>query len=158
MVALLLIANKFHLPGGFKLYVVKSGSMEPTIHTGSLVAVSPAKSYAKGDIITFGPDTKDQAPTTHRIVEENGDEITTKGDANNTVDSRKISENDIIGRVHWWIPFLGYILALAKTSVGFVILIVIPATIVIYDEIRNMAEEVKKLRKKKENEDQEKSN
>jgi signal peptidase len=153
LVAILLIANKFHLPGGLKLYVVESGSMEPKIHTGSLVVDWPAKTYNIGDIITFGPDTKTQTPTTHRIHDirvVGGQAIyTTKGDANNAPDVREISGKDIIGKERFSIPYLGYVLGVAKQPFGFMILVIIPATIIIYDELRKIAAEINKMRAKK---------
>ena len=156
LVAILLIANKFKLPGGFKLYVVMSGSMEPKIHTGSLVVDWPAKSYEVGDIITFGPDTKTQTPTTHRIVEKRSvlEQATyiTKGDANNTADTREITNTDVIGKVRLAIPYLGYVLSVAKRPFGFMILVIIPAVIVIYDEVRKVIAEIQQMRSKKKEE------
>ena len=152
LVAFLLIANKFSLPGGNRLYVVQSGSMEPTIHTGSMVVVTGAASYDTGDIITFGLDSKDQPSTTHRIAEKKPGQYVTKGDANNTADIREITDSEIIGKVRLAIPWIGFLLAFAKTSVGFVILIVMPAVIVIYDETRNLAQEIKRLSKPKDDE------
>jgi signal peptidase I len=156
LVAILLIANKFHLPGGIRLYVVESGSMEPKIHTGSLVVDWPAQQYKVGDIITFGQDTKTQTPTTHRIYgirQTLGQQVyTTKGDANNAPDIGEITGNDIIGKEHLTIPYLGYVLSVAKQPFGFMILIIIPAVIIIYDELRKIVEEFKKIREKKKNE------
>lgn len=162
LVALLLIANKFHLPGGIKLYVVESGSMEPKIHTGSLVVDWPAKQYKIGDVITFGPDTKTQAPTTHRIYDirllVGQPHYITKGDANNAPDLGEITSQDIIGKEHLAIPFLGYVLSVAKQPFGFMVLVIIPATIIIYDELRKIMEEFKKLRQEKKDAPKEEQN
>lgn len=153
LVAVLLIANKFSLPGGIRLYVVESGSMEPKIHTGSVVVDWLAKEYKVGDVITFGPDTKTQPPTTHRIYSINTSQgqttYTTKGDANNAPDIREISNSDIIAKEHLAIPFLGFVLSVAKQPFGFMILVIIPVTIIIYDELRKIGEEIKKMKKKK---------
>src|SRR3989344_261229 len=71
-IALLLLATLVKVPGNFKVKIVKSGSMEPAITTGGIVVIRPSTVYKVGDVITFGPDTKTQIPTTHRIVSEIG--------------------------------------------------------------------------------------
>jgi signal peptidase len=67
LIAVLLIISVLPITGNFKVLTVLSGSMEPNIHTGSVVVVKPTKDYKIGDVITFGPYTKTQTPTTHRI-------------------------------------------------------------------------------------------
>src|SRR3990167_3351690 len=79
----LLLGSMLPIPGNIEVKIVKSGSMEPAIPTGSVVMVRPSVSYAVGDVITFGKDTKTDIPTTHRIVAMNADNtFTVKGDAN----------------------------------------------------------------------------
>src|SRR3989344_7570939 len=67
IVAFLLIAL-FPIKGNYQIKIVKSGSMEPSIKTGSVVVIKPSVSYTVGDVVTFGKDTKTDIPTTHRIV------------------------------------------------------------------------------------------
>ena len=66
-------------PGGYRVFVVQSGSMEPAIKTGSIVVVVPKKEYKKDNIITFLADPhldlKDIKSTiTHRIISVHDDE------------------------------------------------------------------------------------
>ena len=63
LVAVFVAVSALNLPGGWKLFTVQSGSMQPAISLGSLVIVKPAGEYVVGDVITFktGP-----TPTTHR--------------------------------------------------------------------------------------------
>ncbi len=137
------------IPKNFRILVVRSGSMEPAIKTGSLVFVRPSEEYNVGDIITFNKiNTKE--PVTHRIkqIEEvDSTKIyTTKGDANNTLDLDKILGGQIIGKVFSHISYLGYVIAFTRTTPGFIILIIIPALLIIYDEINNIKKELR-LRK-----------
>ncbi|MCD5396329.1 MAG: signal peptidase I [Candidatus Pacebacteria bacterium] len=85
-----LVVSLLPLPGNYKILVVQSGSMEPSIKTGSVVVVKPASDYKVGDVITFGPFSKTKPPTAHRIYqikEKNGQIVyITKGDANNSPD------------------------------------------------------------------------
>lgn len=152
---LLLLATLIPIPGNFKVKIVKSGSMEPTIMTGGIVVIRPASVYKVGDIVTFGPDTKTQIPTTHRIVDEksvgNGVEFTTKGDANDTADPKAIKLSDVDGKVMFSVPFIGYILDFAKKPIGFLLLVGVPAAIVIFDEILKIFSEVRRMRRKRSN-------
>jgi len=154
LVAILLIFSAFPIPGNYKVLVVKSGSMEPSIHTGSIVTVKPPSTgsgqadYKIGDVITFGPYSKTKAPTTHRIYDMKvvgGEPIyITKGDANNAPDTREIKKEDIVGKVLFSVPYLGYAVDFAKKPIGFALLIIVPAAIIIYDEIRKIFGEIKK--------------
>jgi len=130
---------------------VLSGSMEPTIKTGAVVVVKPEADYKIGDIITFGLNTKTQTPITHRIHDikvVGGNAVyITKGDANNAPDVKEIQKSDIIGKVLFSIPYLGYLVNFIKRPIGFMLIIIVPAGIVIYDEIRKIYAEVKKRKK-----------
>ncbi len=56
--------------------------------------------YSVGDIITY--EVKEENKKyyiTHRIIEKNGNEYITKGDANNKADLNKVSNNSIKGKV-----------------------------------------------------------
>ena len=149
VVVLLLVVSVFPIPGNYKVLVVLSGSMEPRIKMGSIVAVKPTNEYKINDIITFNSGGK--TPTTHRIVdiEEESDKIlyTVKGDANEDPDLEKVPKENVIGKVLFSIPFLGYALDFAKKPVGFLLLIWVPAIIVIWEEIRTVKNEIIKKKK-----------
>lgn len=134
-----------NLPGNYKLFVVMSGSMEPTIKTGSVVVIKPQKDYFNGDVITFQDPTKSKNTTTHRIVEASDSAYLTKGDANKTSDMSEIRKSQILGKQILSVPFIGYVINFAKTQTGLIILIVIPAVIIVYNELLNIKNEAKKL-------------
>lgn len=141
----LLIASMLPIPlpgqtGKIEIKIVRSGSMEPNIPTGSLVIVKPESSYSIGDVITFGADTQTQVPTTHRIVAyeagENGaTDFQVKGDANEDPDPNPVRRADVIGKVAFHVPKVGYVLAFARTPLGFALLVGIPAALVILEEL-----------------------
>jgi signal peptidase len=151
--ALFALSSKLPIPGNYKLFTVMSGSMEPTIKTGSLVVVKPAKEYKVNDIITFKNQSDPKSTTTHRLIEtktmDNSTYGITKGDANNGPDAEKVYQDMIIGKVRFSIPYLGYPIHFSKTLPGLIIFIIIPATIIIYDEILKIKEEIKNRRRKK---------
>lgn len=139
------------LPQNFRAFVVQSGSMSPAIKIGSLVFIQPSTDYQKGDIITVkvGEDAdikNPKATITHRIVDvtqkDNQTFYTTKGDGNNTPDMTPRPTALVLGKVILTVPFLGYPVGFIKTQVGFIIAIVIPATIIIYGELLNIRKEL----------------
>ena len=152
-VALLLVATRFPIPGNFQVYVVRSGSMEPSIHTGAVVVVKPEAEYNEGEIITFSNRGED-IPTTHRIVKKeviNGrSSYTTQGDANNAPDVEAVYSSRILGKVLFNIPYVGYAVAAARQPIGFLIIIVLPALFIIYDEGMNIWKELKNKKNKPE--------
>lgn len=73
-----------------------------------------------GDVITF--QLTGEAVATHRIVEvvggSGGPIFRTKGDANDTVDGNLISAENIVGKVVFTIPYLGYTVEFIQTQTG----------------------------------------
>ena len=139
--------------GQYEIKIVKSGSMEPAIPTGSIVMVRPSHTYNVGDVITFGKDTKAQIPTTHRILStrtENGRTVfETKGDANEEADPVTVYESNVIGKVAFHMPYAGYVLDFARQPIGFTLMIGIPAAVIILDELIRIIQELAGLRRKK---------
>jgi len=130
----------------YRAYIVQSGSMEPALPVGSIVFTRTNSNYAKGEIITFKTNNSDTL-VTHRIVDtvtENGEEFyLTKGDANEEVDSGKVAMNQVIGRSFLSVPGFGYFADFVRTPKGFVIFVIIPASIIIYEELKAVIRELK---------------
>ena len=144
VVAIFLLASMVPV-AGIKTFIVQSGSMEPSIKTGSVVVVKSSDTYNVGDVITFGPRTKTKSPTTHRIVEVKEDgNFVTRGDANNAEDMRTTSRFEVIGRVLFSVPYVGYAVAAAQKPWGFGLIIVLPAVIIIWEEAQKIWMEMKK--------------
>jgi len=158
LVGLLVVASAFPIAGNYQIKVVESGSMEPAIKVGSVVVVKPAESYVVGDIVTYEGGFKDEKgrsiPVTHRIVEEKTSgtlkTYVTKGDANDDPDNLAVRERQVIGKVIFTIPYIGYIVESVRQPYGFLAIIVIPATLIVYDQAVIVWAEVKKIRGKKE--------
>lgn len=154
LIGLLLLGTLMPIPGNFKVKIVKSGSMEPAIPTGSIVVIRPTTNYQVGDVITFGKDTKTHIPTTHRVVNMSGEGIKatfiTKGDANDAPDQTTTFYKDVSGKVILDVPVVGYILDFARKPIGFVLLVGIPALATIIDEIGKIIREIRKMRRRKE--------
>ena len=145
LIGIIVLFSLIPFKGNYKIYSVMSGSMVPAIKTGAMVFVKPADNYQKNDIITFKSGARKLDITTHRIIEiEKKDQNTTyitKGDANEETDYDRIDSDKIIGKVVSKINYLGYILGYIKTLPGLILIIIIPATIIIYEEFKKVREE-----------------
>ncbi|MCC6013258.1 MAG: signal peptidase I [Candidatus Verstraetearchaeota archaeon] len=131
--------------------IVISGSMEPTIPTGSLVFIKKVNASeiianrTNGDIIVYMlPNTKvydffifviyDPLPIMHRAIDkkEISDKfyILTKGDANLLPDGNPnnpltwVSEDRIIGKVVWYFPYMGYYIIILIIVTAIIIMII----------------------------------
>ena len=144
----LLVLSTFPITGNIKFLIVQSGSMEPAMKTGSLAIIKPFDSYKVGDIICFNQTNKTKPPISHRIYEireVNGEKIyITKGDANEEPDANEIRKQDIMGKNLFSIPYAGYGVDFAKKPIGFALIIIVPAGIIIIDQVKNIYKEIKK--------------
>jgi signal peptidase len=129
---------------GVRSFIVKSGSMEPAISTGSIVVTqSIHPSYLKqGDVITFIRPTEERDFITHRVlgIATRNDyiSITTKGDKNNVADSWQVGGGNVIGKVYFSIPWLGYVLSFVQSKLGILLFILIPAIYILVEEISSI--------------------
>ncbi len=151
---LLLIASFFSI-ADYQVKVVLSGSMRPTIETGSIVVITSQERYTKDDIITFTAEAPREVPITHRIVERdatNGSvSYVTRGDANDAPDESRVQKDEVIGKVLFSVPYVGYLITFAKQPLGFLLLIGIPAAIITIDELRTIVREVRRIRRRRRN-------
>lgn len=140
------------IPGSYKMLAVQSGSMEPVIKVGSLVIIKPTDDFQKGEIITFVDKNNPKNAITHRILEikKEGRKLffITKGDANDVPDKERVFPNQVMGRMIFAIPFLGYPVSFAKTPVGLILLIILPAVIIIYGELQTIKGELVNIKGK----------
>ena len=111
--------NQMPMVGGFGTAVVQSGSMEPTYSVGDLLFIKEASDYEVGDVVVY---QSDNMLVVHRIVEIDGNRITTQGDANNVADE-PFSASNIMGRVIGSVPGVGNVIDFLKTPLGFILLV-----------------------------------
>ena len=106
---LVLLASTFS--SGTKARIVGSGSMQPTIKTGSIVVTRPQDAYTVGDVVIF--DDPRLGPNMHRIIEVNDIEgttyYTTQGDAFDIPDHLQVPIDRVEGKVEMVFPYLGYV-------------------------------------------------
>ena len=147
-------AGKIPSIGGYQIYSVLGGSMEPGIHKGSVVFLKrPDFNDLKiGDVITFISVADKKTIVTHRIVEiKRGEELSfiTRGDANDANDTDALPAEHIIGQVKITVPFIGYLMNFARTKVGLISLIIIPGVLIILFELLSLRKEIIHVKKQK---------
>jgi signal peptidase I len=129
---------------GKPVLVVLSGSMEPELATGDVVIeakISPLDARV-GDVVTFRDPEHPDRLVTHRVrrVRASGEKVsfTTKGDANNTVETWQIPRQGTIGRVEFRVPKLGYLVAWISGPGARLLLVIIPALLLGFFELKRI--------------------
>jgi signal peptidase I len=126
----------------YETFIVRSGSMEPAIRTGSLVVVQPIQPprIAVGDVITYRRPEDPDNSITHRVVEVRpasgvaggagaltaAPVFRTKGDANAVVDPWEVQLQGIAWRVTLSVPLAGYVFAFTQQPLGRALFLIVP--------------------------------
>lgn len=120
----------------YRIMVVLSGSMAPTLRAGDAVLIrSGATSIHEGDIVTF---QREGQLVTHRVVEVESAHLVTRGDANNAADPWTVPISAVEGLYILRLPFLGYLVWFARQPIGWLALAVLPAIALVIGEVRNV--------------------
>lgn len=119
---------------GFRVYTIISGSMEPQYSVGDLVYVRQAamEDIQIGDDITFILN-EELVVATHRVVRIDAEKkhFYTKGLANEIEDGDPVHYNNIIGKVQFSIPLLGYVADFIQNPPGTYIAIAAGAVLIV---------------------------
>lgn len=114
-----LLKDKMPMPFGYGMSVVLSGSMEDRLSVDDLVIIKATDSYKVNDIVLF---QDGNSLVIHRIIEIDGDTVTTKGDANNVADE-PIQKSQIKGVLVYDIAGLGAVVNILKQPVSVFIIL-----------------------------------
>lgn len=123
----------FNIFSGAKGYAVVTDSMAPSINRGDVVFVKQVNfnDLNEGDVVTV-QFADGSGYFTHKIVSVDyiAGAIRTKGDANESEDPQPSLSEQIVGKVWYSVPLLGY-LSIALNEVNLVSFSVITATVLI---------------------------
>ena len=126
---------------GDRPHTVLTGSMEPAISPGDVVIDEqiPPTAARVGDVVTFR-DPEDQGRyLTHRVVgvRREGTHLwfVTQGDANNGREHWRVAADGEIGRVLYTVPWVGHVAVLARTPLGWALLVGVPLLLVCAEEL-----------------------
>jgi signal peptidase len=119
--------------------------MTPFLNPGDVVALNERAGPEEiqiGDVIAFQVEGVD-TPMTHRVaaISNGAEEITfrTRGDASREVDPWTVKPDQVLGRVIYSVPQLGYLTRLSRTPEGFALLVLLPAVAVLVLAVRDLA-------------------
>ncbi|MCL6471987.1 MAG: signal peptidase I [Firmicutes bacterium] len=116
------------LSGKIGLLIVKSSSMRPYMAPGSLLIFKKATiaEIKPGEVVVFCEDRSSNLLVTHRVVDRVFSKgkifLQTKGDANNRFDASLIGESQLVGKVVYVVPGMGWAVSIAKTPAGILFL------------------------------------
>jgi signal peptidase len=106
---------------GFTPYAILSPSMTPKYQVGDLVYVRSVdpEQLRVGDVVTYVAN-EDLVLVTHRIVEIDSENrcVYTQGDANDSRDTAPVHFENIVGRVAFSLPRLGYLSTYLTSTSG----------------------------------------
>ena len=111
---------------------------------GALAWIEPVDpaTIEVGDIIAFNHALDPEVTMSHRVVEVLEDGFQTKGDANEDPDLWAVPAANVIGRVRFHIPHLGYVLErigdYTRSRLGFALLICLPSVLLISSAITDL--------------------
>lgn len=137
------------LTGMLQVFVVLSGSMQPTFTAGDVIVTvdTPVHSLQVNDIITYRSPDNMKSLVTHRIVniikDSQGLTFQTKGDANEDPDQYVVSSELVVGRMMFTIPYVGHVAMISHSFLGFLLLVLAPGTVVICAEVMSIVKKEK---------------
>lgn len=156
--AIQVLSNGYVNLGGYMMFRVVTGSMEPTIPVGALLLTKQVEigSIRLDDIVCFRTQAAEiwGKVVTHRVLNiwqtEFGQVLLeTKGDANLVADGFLVDQSNFIGKVIWHTgdgSVLANILSLFTNKVGFLGCIVFPALLlaamILKDSVASIKEEL----------------
>jgi len=143
----------------FSIYAIVSESMEPTINKFDVIVntkVDEIKDVKINDVITFISTWKITygMTITHRVVGtktlDNGEIcLVTRGDNNTNEDATCVEKSNLIGVTKAVIPGLGKIQYFLSSSIGWLLVILVPALYIIIKDILKIAGLSKEIKEEK---------
>lgn len=128
--------------GGYSMFRVVTGSMEPTISTGSLLICKNTKieNIEVDDIVCYRTKISEiyGSIVTHRVVDKMKDEngkiyLETRGDANVSSDPYYVDSWDLVGKVDWYSKednIMNDMLSFLTSKMGFLMCIALPVLLI----------------------------
>ena len=142
---------------GYRLFIVQSASMSGTIEQGELIISKKANKghLSVNDIISFVSSDPNifGKNNTHRIINIEGENYYTKGDANDVPDTVPARYEDILGKVIWHSAFAGKAIAWVGKLENMLIFVILPTVLVAFFDIGSGLRKIKRLIKRKESDD-----
>ena len=149
--------------GGYSLFRVATGSMEPELSVGALLISEETdiSQIQKGDIVNYHSKLNGMIGVviTHRVIDIHQDVngtiyLETKGDANQYSDGSYVDEGNLIGKVVFATAkgsIFANLIQFLTSEVGFLVCIVLPCLVIglliMRDTVGSMKKEIDTLKK-----------
>ncbi len=127
----------------YNMYIVRSESMKPAINMGDMVLTGPLGGMLNGEIkpgmiVTY---EHGKGLVTHRVLSVDGDTLVTKGDAMEEADPHPVALSQVSGVYLFRIPYIGYLSNFMRTKLGWFLVIIIPAMVLVGFLIKDILKE-----------------
>jgi signal peptidase len=122
---------------GWRVNGVRSDSMAPEINRGDLVIARPAApaEIALDDVIVFRPVSVGETMVCHRVIEigeyDGNLGFRTRGDAMFVSDPDWTPAANVVGKIVWHAPLIGYAAIFVQTPAGLALTLIVPGIIII---------------------------
>ena len=143
----------FPMPFNIGMGVVLTESMKPNITTSDLIIVKKTNDYKEDEVVVY---QSHGMLVVHRIIEINGDEVITQGDANDGQDE-PINISQIKGEVVKVIGGVGFLVKILKTPIVSMVLLCTAILMLVFSyqkekeqktaQLDTLKEEILKLKK-----------
>lgn len=137
ILALLFISITILFVSPAQFLKANGSSMKPTINDGDAIIVIPTseKDIKIGDVISYN---RGGWIITHRVIDKENGKIITKGDNLSNKDPYLVDPSEVIGKHLLTIPYLGQILVYLSSPIGFILLVLIPGGLLVFNEARKL--------------------
>ena len=135
-----------YLAPGYEFLMIRSDSMSPVLHAGDVIVTNPLNTLINGEvkpgtIVSFD---YGKGMITHRVLSIDGEALVTKGDATEEPDPWSVTRSEVRGIYYFKIPYAGYALNFVRTKLGWFLLIILPATLLVAMIIKEIVKEAMK--------------
>ena len=133
-----------YLSPDYSMYLVRSGSMKPAINVGDMIITSPvggplSKSIEPGTVVTY---ERGEELVTHRVLSiKDINTLVTKGDAVKDPDPCQVTLSQVSGIYLFKIPNAGYLSDFMHTKVGWLLMIILPAMLLVSFIVKGIVKE-----------------
>ena len=128
---------------GYDTYLVRSESMKPAINIGDMIITGPMNGPFDGEVKPGAIVTYEHGKglVTHRVLSVDGSNLVTKGDATEEPDSWEVTMSDVKGVYLFKIPYVGYALNFIRSKLGWFVVIILPATLLVALLVKEIVKE-----------------
>lgn len=126
---------------GFRIYIVESGSMEPSLNINDIAIVDSSVGYGNisvGDIVVYD---RGDVFVIHRVQSRSDEGLVTKGDANKAPDKKPVAADMLVGRMVLQIPRAGLLIKLLRKPAGAGAVMSLLAAAVIMGPLKGLKDE-----------------